>query len=64
MVLEANAVQPLAYDLVLEGCLPCTVEEREDRRTLTGYRRSADQIRYHQIGVARGWVELEAGASR
>ena len=59
VVLEANAVQPLAYDLVLEGCLPCTVEEREDRRTLTGYRRSADQIRYHQIGVARGWVELE-----
>ena len=29
-----------------------------DRRTLTGYRHSANQIRYHQIGVARGWIEV------
>jgi hypothetical protein len=57
--LEANDVQPLAYDLLLEGSVPCIVEEREDRRTLTGYRRSADQIRYHQTGVARGWIELQ-----
>ena len=59
VVLEPNAVQPLAYDMVLRGSLPCTLEEREDRRTLTGYRRSADQIRYHQLGVASGWVQLE-----
>lgn len=60
VVLEPNAVQPVAYDLLLEGSVPCVVEEREDRRTLTGYRRSADQIRYHQTGVvAGGWVELE-----
>ena len=59
VVLEPNDVQPLACDLELEGSVPCVVEEREDRRTLTGYRRSADQIRYHQSGVARGWVELE-----
>src|SRR5690606_15308153 len=39
---------------------PCMLEEREDRRTLTGYRRTADQIRYHQTGVVvSGWVELE-----
>lgn len=59
IALERNDVQPLAYELELEGIVPCALEEREDRRTLTGYRRSADQIRYHQIGVARGWVELE-----
>ena len=60
VALERNDVQPLSYDLVLEGSVPCVVEEREDRRTLTGYRRSADQIRYHQTGVvASGWVELE-----
>ncbi len=60
VALEPNEVQPLAFDLLLEGSVPCVVEEREDRRTLTGYRRSADQIRYHQTGlVARGWVELE-----
>ena len=60
VVLEPNDVQPLAYDLLIEGSVPCVVEEREDRRTLTGYRRSADQIRYHQTGiVTRGWVEIE-----
>lgn len=64
VALEPNDVQPLAYDLLLEGSVPCVVEEREDRRTLTGYRRSADQIRYHQTGVvARGWVELEGRRS-
>ncbi|MBS0305700.1 MAG: hypothetical protein JSR43_10055 [Proteobacteria bacterium] len=59
IALERNATQPLAYELELEGRVPCALEEREDRRTLTGYRRSADQLRYHQVGVARGWVELE-----
>ena len=57
--LEPNEVHPLSYDLVLEGRVPCAVEEREDRRTLTGFRRSADQIRYHQVGVASGWIELD-----
>ncbi|MFZ9126204.1 MAG: hypothetical protein ACO22W_06380 [Steroidobacteraceae bacterium] len=56
--LEPNAVQPIAFDLTLTGITPCIAEEREDRRTLTGYRRSADQIRYHQIGTAEGWIEL------
>jgi hypothetical protein len=35
------------------------LEDREDRRTLNGYRRTADQIRYHQVGTARGWIEVE-----
>jgi len=59
VLLEKNTHQPVAFDLELEGLVPCGLEEREDRRTLAGYRRSADQIRYHQIGNARGWVELE-----
>jgi hypothetical protein len=62
VVLEANEHQPIAYDLMLEGMLPCVTEEREDRRTLTGYRHSANQIRYHQIGVARGWIEVAGHA--
>ncbi|MDY0072003.1 MAG: hypothetical protein RBR77_05080 [Thauera sp.] len=56
--LEASEHQPIAFDLELEGIVPCFVEEREDRRTLTGYRRTADQIRYHQTGHAHGWVEV------
>jgi hypothetical protein len=58
VVLEKNEVQPIAFDLVLEGTVPCFAEEREDRRTVLGYRRTADQIRYHQTGVVRGWVEV------
>jgi len=57
--LERNTVQPIAFDFELRGITPCIAEEREDRRTLTGYRRSADQIRFHQIGLASGWIELE-----
>jgi hypothetical protein len=59
VVLEPTPTQPIAYDLVLEGLVPCMLEDREDRRTLKGYRRTADQIRYHQVGMARGWVEVE-----
>ena len=59
VVLEPTSTQPIAYDLVLEGLVPCMLEDREDRRTLKGYRRTADQIRYHQAGTARGWVEVE-----
>lgn len=54
-----NAAQPIAYDLELEGVVPCRLEEREDRRTPEGYRHTANQLRYHQTGVARGWIELE-----
>lgn len=57
--LEHNAAQPVSFDLLLTGITPCVTEDREDRRTLTGYRRSADQIRFHQIGVASGWIEIE-----
>ena len=59
VVLEPTPAQPIAYDLVLEGLVPCMLEDREDRRTLTGYRRTADQIRYHQVGTASGWIEVE-----
>jgi hypothetical protein len=56
VVLEPNPIQPISFDLVLEGVVPCFTEEREDRRTMRGYRRTADQIRYHQTGVPEGWV--------
>lgn len=57
--LDATEQQPIAFDLLLDGLLPCMLEDREDRRTLTGYRHSANQIRYHQTGVASGWIELQ-----
>jgi len=57
--LAASEAQPIAFDVELEGIVPCFVEDREDRRGITGFRRTADQIRYHQTGCARGWVEVD-----
>lgn len=56
--LEANQIQPIAFEVRFEGSVPPVLEEREDRRDLRGFRRQADQIRYHQTGTASGWVEV------
>ena len=57
--LEANDCQPLAFDWVYEAALPPATEERTHQRAPLGYRVSADLVRYHQIGTASGWVELD-----
>lgn len=59
VVLEPNDVQPIAFDLTFHACTGCVVEDREDRRDMFGYRRATDQIRFHQSGVASGWLEVE-----
>jgi hypothetical protein len=59
VTLEPTAVQPIAFELVFEGAVPCFLEEREDWRVAHGYRRQAHQIRYHQTGTGSGWVEVE-----
>lgn len=56
--LEPNQIQPVSFDILFEGAVPAWLEEREDRRDLHGYRRNADQIRYHQTGTAEGWAEV------
>lgn len=55
--LEPNAAQPIAFDWTFEAAIPPFVEERTHRRS--GLRLSADLVRYHQIGVASGWVEID-----
>lgn len=57
--LAPTAVQPIAFDILAEGIVPCMLEEREDRRTLNGFRHTAHQIRYHQTGTASRWIELQ-----
>lgn len=59
VTLEKNSVHNISFDVTLTGVLPCQLEEREDRRVLSGVRHSANQIRYHQIGLASGWVEID-----
>jgi len=57
--LEPNECQPLAFDWVYEAVLAPATEERTYQRTPLGYRVSADLVRYHRIGTASGWVELD-----
>jgi len=57
--LDANECQPVAFDWVFEAVLPPALEERTHQRAPLGYRVSAELVRYHQIGVASGWVEVD-----
>lgn len=54
-----NDTQPIAFELNFHAVAACVVEDREDRRDMHGYRRQTDQIRYHQTGVASGWLEID-----
>jgi hypothetical protein len=56
-VLEPNDVQPIAFDWRFEGVLPPRTEDRTHIRT--GYRVSADLVRFHQIGVCSGWIDID-----
>ncbi len=57
--LAPNETQPIAFELVFSAVAACVVEDREDRRDMHGFRRATDQIRYHQTGVASGWLEID-----
>jgi hypothetical protein len=56
--LDLNPVQPVAFDWTFEGVVPPFLEHREIHRSRDGARLDADIVRYHQSGVARGWVEV------
>ena len=55
--LEENDVQPITFDIEFEGVVPPHLEERTHMRDQ--FRVSADLIRYHQTGVATGWIEVD-----
>ncbi|MGZ4800907.1 MAG: hypothetical protein ACXVL8_19935 [Acidimicrobiia bacterium] len=55
--LDANDVQPVAFEWTFEASLPTTLEDRTVHQD--GFRTSADLVRYHQIGVGSGWVDIE-----
>lgn len=56
-VLQPNECQPIAFDWRFEAAVPPALEDRSHTRA--GYRLSADLVRYHQTGVASGWVEVD-----
>jgi hypothetical protein len=57
--LEANDVQPISFSWTFTGAVPPALEQREQHRSRDGLRLDADIVRYHHIGTARGWVEVE-----
>jgi hypothetical protein len=55
--LEPNATQPLSFEWTFEAIVPPFMEDRTHMRR--GTRVAADLVRYHQIGVASGWVDID-----
>jgi hypothetical protein len=55
--LDANDCQPLAFDWTFDAVVPPFLEERTHMRSQ--YRTSAELVRYHQTGVASGWIALD-----
>jgi hypothetical protein len=56
-VLEPNDVQPIAFDWLFDATVPASMEERTHQRAAG--RVSAELVRYHQIGLPSGWVEVD-----
>jgi hypothetical protein len=57
--LAATDAVPIAFDWTFEGAVPPALERREQHRGASGRRIAADVVRYHQVGSATGWVELD-----
>ena len=49
----------IAFDVTWHGSFPASLEDPWPDRSPDGYRVTHDVLRYHQIGVAQGWVEVE-----
>jgi len=59
IALAANDIVPVSFDLEIESDVPPMVEDRETHVSRSRYRIDADVVRFHQSGVATGWVEVE-----
>jgi hypothetical protein len=57
--LAANDIVPISFDIEVEGVAPPAMEERETHISRNRARIDADIMRFHQAGVARGWVEVD-----
>ena len=57
--LAANDVVPILFDVEIEGVAPPAMEEHEIHLSRSRARIDADIMRFHQSGVASGWVEVE-----
>ena len=56
---EANDVVPVSFEWIFEAVVPPVLERRDRQHARRGYRLNAEVLRYHQIGIASGWVEVD-----
>jgi len=57
--LAESDVVPISFEWVFEAAVPPALEHREHHRSRDGFRLDADIVRYHHIGTASGWAEVE-----
>lgn len=58
-VLEPTEHAPVAFDVTWRGLFAPSVEDSWPDRSPDGARVTHDVLRYHQVGVPEGWVEVE-----
>ena len=57
--LAENDIVPIRFEWIFEHAVPPHAEHREVHRSSDGSRVDADIVRYHQIGTAHGWAEVD-----
>jgi hypothetical protein len=57
--LSPNEILPICFEWTFTGAVPAALEEPERHRSRDGARIDADIVRYHHIGTAKGWVEVD-----
>lgn len=57
--LAPNDVLPISFEWTFSGAVPAALEQPEHHRSRDGLRLDADIVRYHQIGTATGWLDLD-----
>jgi hypothetical protein len=58
-VLEPNEHAAVSFDLTWQGATPPSLEIPWPERSADGYRITHDTLRYHQMGTAAGWIEVD-----
>jgi hypothetical protein len=56
---EANEHAPIAYDWTFAAVTPPVLEARDRSHARSSFRLESDLLRYHQVGLPTGWVEVD-----
>jgi hypothetical protein len=57
--LAPNDVVPISFEWTFHAAVPAALEQPEQHRSRDGLRLDANIVRYHQIGTAEGWVDID-----